>query len=82
MNVHIHAPAPVNRKKIVHDCPTCGKPTDFLAEYFKWYGPSLTCLECGDAWGDGERLPRPFAPGWRKKRIEAAKARLAKGEIG
>ena len=62
----------VNRRR----CPTCARRTRQLCEFEEWYGWTLTCLSCGDAWTDGEMLPRPFAPGWREKSIAAAKTRV------
>jgi len=44
-----------------------------VVAFYEWYGPYWTCLRCGDAYTDDERLPRPFAPGWRKENIEGAK---------
>ena len=60
--------------RIVH-CPTCERRRKMLYEYAEWYGATETCLTCGEQWGDGERLPRPFAPGWRKDNVAAAKLR-------
>ncbi len=57
-------------------CPTCKKTTRFLAQFEEWYGWLCTCLECGDQWRDGELVERPFAPGWRRKRIERAMKRV------
>lgn len=37
-----------------------------------WYGPTLTCLGCGDAWTDGELHERPFQRGWRANSIAKA----------
>jgi ribosomal protein L37AE/L43A len=58
-------------------CPTCKKDTLKLCQYFEWYGPSVVCLECGERWEGGERLPRPFAPKWREKSVERARNRMA-----
>ena len=58
-------------------CSTCKKAVLKLCQYFEWYGPSVVCLECGERWEDGERLPRPFAPKWREKSIERARKRMA-----
>ena len=38
-----------------------------------WYPSTFYCCHCGDGWGDGERLERPFARGWRQKSIRRAK---------
>lgn len=65
---------------VVIDCPTCMRPRRMLAQFQEWFGWTHTCAGCGDKWGDGERLDRPFAPGWRRKNIE--RARKALGAIG
>lgn len=52
------------------ECPTCKKRRPSVNRSQEWYGVTSTCLGCGDAWGDGERMPRPFMRGWRKKAIE------------
>ena len=56
-----------------HKCPTCNKRTKFLCEHEGWYGVYFTCLSCGDRWGDGEMLERPFCRGWRQENIKHAK---------
>lgn len=38
-----------------------------------WYPSTFYCVFCGDGWGDGETLARPFARGWRQKAIARAK---------
>ena len=54
-------------------CPTCRCETDFLTAFGgPYYGDILTCIECGDAWSDGERLERPFRPRWRQDAIARA----------
>jgi len=67
--------------KLLH-CPNCSKK-DYgnprrrcLCEFQEWYGWNVTCISCGEQWQDGEMLPRPFAPHWRKDNIENAKKRL------
>ena len=37
-----------------------------------WYSPTVYCTLCGDAWGDGEMMERPFRPRWRQERIAEA----------
>ena len=59
-------------------CPTCQKSRTMLREFYEGYGWHECCLSCGEAWADGERMPRPFAPGWRQKNIERARKRIAK----
>ena len=62
---------------IVVDGPTCKRPRRTLAQFQEWYGWTITCAGCGDTWQDGERMERPFEPGWRRKAIEAARRGLA-----
>lgn len=57
----------------VATCPTCKRRRRFSAIEAAWYGSIWTCCACGDSWGDGERMPRPFCRGWRTK--AAARAR-------
>ena len=64
----------VRRRK----CPYCGRRARILVEACEWCDPEFTCLSCGDAWTWGERQERPFCPGWRRKRIDKALARLAR----
>ncbi len=76
MTGNICAPAPVEIKTTLIDCPTCEKKTEFLCEYYEWYGGEITCLNCGDSWNEEGRAPRPFERGWREKSISRAKATL------
>lgn len=76
--VHIHAPAPIEVWCAVIDCPTCARPRRMLGRYYEWFGASVECAGCGDRWNDGEREERPFAPGWRRKNIEATRHALAR----
>lgn len=62
--------------KVIH-CPTCLKRRRFFAWFQDWYGWHFTCLSCGDQWAEGERLTRPFCPGWRKANIDHAKKQMA-----
>jgi hypothetical protein len=71
--VHIHAPKPEIRMIVRRACPTCKRNTFFTYFSYEWYGPSCTCLKCGDRWNDGEMAERPFARGWRKRSIQQAK---------
>lgn len=58
----------------VNHCPTCDRPRRMLGQHQEWYGTTWTCAGCGDQWsGDGELFERPFAPGWRKQRVERAR---------
>jgi hypothetical protein len=57
-------PSSIAVRRIAH-CPTCNRRRRFAAVDQLWYGPTWTCLGCGDRWCDGERLERPFRRGWR-----------------
>lgn len=73
MSIHINVPhydsVLITRVK----CPTCDKVRAILTMSQEWYGCRSICLRCGEQWGDGERLPRPFARGWRKQSVEEAR---------
>ncbi len=60
------------RRQVAH-CPTCKQRRRFAGYDAAWYGTRWTCCGCGDSWGDGEMLPRPFARGWRAEAIARAK---------
>jgi hypothetical protein len=73
MTVTICAPAsfPIRR---VMQCPTCDKRRRFAGfDGGPYYGPTMTCLGCGDSWSCGERLDRPFKRSWRIEAIAKAK---------
>lgn len=56
------------------DCPTCKRRRRMAGrDGGPYYGPTLTCLGCGDAWTCGEMHERPFRRAWRAKEIAAAK---------
>lgn len=76
MSVHICQPATVTFRSVRH-CPTCGRRRRFVGVAAVWYGATWTCLGCGDSWGDGERIERPFARGWRQRSIDIARRRWA-----
>lgn len=59
-------------------CPTCERRRKMLVRSAVWYGDDLTCLTCGDAWQDGEMMPRPFRPRWRQDRVQSARSDLAR----
>lgn len=62
-------------------CPTEGRRRRMAGrDHGPYYGPTLTCLGCGDSWSCGERLERPFRRAWR--RDEIAKAKQAWDEAG
>ena len=48
-------------------CPTCGRRRRMAGLMAAWYPTVLGCTACGDAWAEGERMERPFAPGWRRR---------------
>lgn len=73
MTIHIHAPQPTHARKRRKRCPTCRVRRTFVCFAYAWYGWHVTCLGCGDAWQDGEMMPRPFAPRWREKSIASAR---------
>jgi hypothetical protein len=84
---HLHAPQPDTVALVRKRCPTCERRRYFVMMHTPWYGVSGTCLHCGDSWEDGERLERPFVPGWRNRAIRDARDRyrrhrdrLAKGD--
>jgi hypothetical protein len=55
-------------------CPTCKQRRRMAGRDFgPYYGPTVTCLGCGDSWSSGEMLERPFKRGWRKESIATAK---------
>lgn len=68
----------VNRSRVdaarveILDCPTCEKKRPFWRWFQEWYGWHDTCLNCGESWQDGEMLPRPFAPRWRRDSVDGA----------
>ncbi len=75
--IHVHAPKG-EHFAAVNDCPTCERPRRMIGWHVEWYGTTWTCAGCGDKWADGERIERPFAPGWRRERIEHTIRELAK----
>ena len=74
--VHIHRPPVMENRRSRRHCPTCKRRTTFACFLYQWYGWDVTCLACGENWQDGEHAERPFAPGWRKANIDAAKRLL------
>ena len=74
MTVHVHAPPAVSAAIRRWRCPTCDKIRPMTCLTYEWYGPSITCLGCGEVWRDGERMPRPFAPAWRERSKAMARA--------
>jgi hypothetical protein len=72
--LHINRPDTIAIRRITQ-CPTENRRRRFAAFDALWYGPRWTCLGCGDSWGDGERLERPFKPRWREEAKARAKER-------
>lgn len=73
VRLHVYAPRPTERKGFRVHCPTCNRRTYMLGWFYEWYGWTVTCLHCGEMWTGEEMHNRPFARGWRKHNIEAAK---------
>lgn len=70
-SVHIHRPATAWIRSD-HPCPICGYSVGLLGYYAAWYSTMWTCLACGDQFGDGEIMERPFMRGWRLKNVQSA----------
>lgn len=75
--LHINRPDSIAVRRIMH-CPTCDCCRRFSAVDQLWYGPSWTCLACGDGWSEGERLERPFRRDWRKESRRRARETWAR----
>jgi hypothetical protein len=73
MHVHVCGGTRWVERRILF-CPTCcTRRRVAVAHTSVWYSPIFSCCACGDSWGDGEILPRPFAPGWRVKAAQKAR---------
>lgn len=81
MSIHICSPKLQKWEVRHYKCPNCGK-RKMLVEYFEWYGASVSCLNCGDEWHDGELSPRSFARGWRERAVEQLQKRLTLLALG
>lgn len=79
-SLHIHCPPSVHERRI-HHCPTCKGRRRFVGLVAVWYPTLWTCCGCGDSWDgeSGERMPRPFARGWRSREIAKARERWNDG---
>lgn len=63
----------------VMDSPCCHIPDTVVVSSQPdsvWYAPLNTCSNCGDQWGDGEMVERPFRPRWRLDNIGQATAKF------
>lgn len=68
-------------KEATMRCGTCHRKTTFCVDAAvgpmeDFYGPTFTCMSCGEMWDWDGRRERPFAPGWRKANKDAARRRL------
>ncbi len=74
--IHINRPRLEAAGNPVAYCPTCTVATVFWSSFHHWYGWTSTCSQCGDAWQDGEMMPRPYFCGpWREDAKRSAAAR-------
>jgi len=71
--LHIKYTKPTDIRIVRKHCPTCEKQRFFVGWFEDWYGWYFTCLKCGEKWGCGEMLERPFCRGWREQNIESIK---------
>lgn len=71
--LHICRPTVTKMHIERQNCPTCNKRRFLLMWFEDWYGWYGVCLKCGERWGGGERLERPFCRGWRKDSVDQAK---------
>lgn len=82
MTLHVYAPRPLETLLRRKDCPTCERPSRMVVLTWEWYGPSVTCMRCGERWEDGEMMERPFAPRWRERSKEAARRAYRRHRMG
>lgn len=62
------------RRRIAR-CPTERTRRRMTQTFSGPYYPDIfTCCGCGDSWSGDERLPRPFAPRWRKQATARARS--------
>jgi hypothetical protein len=73
MNVHISWARKDAEHRGIRFCPTERRRRRVYGWYQDWYGWMDTCLGCGEQWGDGEQLERPFRPRWRADNIAEAR---------
>lgn len=79
-NLHVCFSRIDDSKVMILNCWNCKKRRKMWGWFQEWYGWYVTCLGCGEQWADGEHIPRPFIPGWRKKNIEIAKKKMKERE--
>lgn len=79
--IHICRAQTIGWKVTRRKCPNCGKRR-MLLEWFEWYPPILSCLNCGDRWSEDGRQERPFMRGWREQAIAELKKHLADLKAG
>lgn len=62
---------PDNRflRKEIRYCPMDMCRTEMAVRYEPYYGITMYCCRCGDAWTDGELHERPFQRGWRDRAV-------------
>jgi hypothetical protein len=56
-------------------CPVCHIADSWIVSSVSssaWWGSINTCTNCGDSWGDGQLMARPFLRGWRQASIARA----------
>jgi hypothetical protein len=73
VSVHILFRRVEQTRRIFDLCPTCKRKTRKWGELEAYFGWFVTCTVCGEAWQDGEMLPRPFERGWRARQAEWAR---------
>lgn len=80
-DLHICDGGPKTYVRTMHRCPCCERLRPMAGFHQEWYGTTWCCLGCGDRFVDGERLPRPFAPGWRSRSATQGQVWWDKAEV-
>lgn len=62
----------------VLDCPTCQRKRTMWVWGECWYGSELTCLTCGERFGEDGMCGRPFAPRWRATNVLRARKHMVR----
>jgi hypothetical protein len=73
MNVIVCGPDNRFLRRRYQRCPIDQCISEQVVRYELWHGPTVWCCKCGDSWGDGELLERPFLRGWRKDAVRDAR---------